>query len=254
VSEAAGPFAGKTALVTGGTRGIGLAISKSLHAAGASVVALSRAEDQVAAMRAEFGDDPRMRVEVADVRERADLERVRDSLTELHVLVPNAGVATRIEALDLDDESLRTMIDTNYYGIFITCQVFGPLLLRRPGGRVVMTSSISAIHGQKLRAAYCGSKGAVSALTRALAVEWGPRGATVNAVAPGIIRTPLIQAYADANPDKVEAGIAHTPLRRLGETEDVADVVLFFASDAARFVTGQTLVVDGGMTMGSDWW
>ena len=117
-----------------------------------------------------------------------------------------------------------------------------------------MTSSISAVHGQKLRAAYCGTKGAVSALARALAVEWGPLGTTVNAVAPGIIRTPLIQAYADANPAKVEAGIAHTPLRRLGETDDVADVVLFFASDAARFVTGQTLVVDGGMTMGSDWW
>jgi NAD(P)-dependent dehydrogenase (short-subunit alcohol dehydrogenase family) len=146
------------------------------------------------------------------------------------------------------------MIDTNYYGVFITCQVFGSLLLGRPGGRVVMTSSISAVHGQKLRAAYCGTKGAVSALARALAVEWGPLGPTVNAVAPGIIRTPLIQAYTLANPDKVAAGIAHTPLRRLGEADDVADVVLFFASDAARFVTGQTLVVDGGMTMGSDWW
>jgi NAD(P)-dependent dehydrogenase (short-subunit alcohol dehydrogenase family) len=195
-----------------------------------------------------------MRVEVADVRHRASLELVRDSLDRLDILVPNAGVATRVEALDLDDESLRTMIDTNYYGVFITCQVFGSLLLGRPGGRVVMTSSISAVHGQKLRAAYCGTKGAVSALARALAVEWGPLGTTVNAVAPGIIRTPLIQAYTEANPDKVAAGIAHTPLRRLGEADDVADVVLFFASDAARFVTGQTLVVDGGMTMGSDWW
>jgi NAD(P)-dependent dehydrogenase (short-subunit alcohol dehydrogenase family) len=244
----------KTALVTGGTRGIGLAISRALHREGASVVAIGRHEDQVEALREEFSGDPRMRVEVADVRDRASLELVRDSLDRLDILVPNAGVATRVEALDLVDESLRTMIDTNYYGVFITCQVFGSLLLGRPGGRVVMTSSISAVHGQKLRAAYCGTKGAVSALARALAVEWGPLGTTVNAVAPGIIRTPLIQAYTEANPDKVAAGIAHTPLRRLGEADDVADVVLFFASDAARFVTGQTLVVDGGMTMGSDWW
>jgi len=247
-------FEGKTALVTGGTRGIGLAITRAFHREGASVIAITRHEDQAAAVRQEFGGDCRARVEIADVRDRASLERVRYSVDQLHVLIPNAGVATRAEALDLGSDALHAMIDTNYYGVFLTCQVFGPLLLRSPGGRVVVTSSISAIHGQKLRAAYCGTKGAVSALVRALAVEWGPGGATVNAVAPGIIRTPLIQEYADANPDKVEAGVAHTPLRRLGDPADVADVVLFFASDAARYVTGQTLVVDGGMTAGSDWW
>lgn len=247
-------FANKTALVTGGTRGIGLAIVRALHREGASVVSIGRDDEQVEAVRREYAGDGRMRVELADVRDRASLEHVRDTLEDLDILVPNAGVATRIEALDLGDEALQTMIDTNYYGVFITCQVFGPLLLRRRGGRVVMTSSISALHGQKLRAAYCGTKGAVSALARALAVEWGPLGTTVNTVAPGIIRTPLIEAYSYENPEKVEAGVAHTPLRRLGEPEEVADVVVFFASEAARFVTGQTLVVDGGMTMGSDWW
>jgi NAD(P)-dependent dehydrogenase (short-subunit alcohol dehydrogenase family) len=247
-------FEGKTALVTGGTRGIGLAITRALHREGASVVAVTRHQDQAAPVRLEFQGDDRIRVEIADVRDRAALEAVRDTLDRLDILVPNAGVATRVEALDLDADALHTMIDTNYYGVFLTCQVFGPLLLKEPGGRVVMTSSISAIHGQKLRAAYCGTKGAVSALVRALAVEWGPKGTTVNAVAPGIIRTPLIQAYADANPERVEAGISHTPLRRLGEPADVADVVVFLASDAARYVSGQTLVVDGGMTAGSDWW
>jgi NAD(P)-dependent dehydrogenase (short-subunit alcohol dehydrogenase family) len=247
-------FAGRTALVTGGTRGIGLAIARALHREAASVVVLTRHQDQAEAVRREFDGDDRLRVEVADVRDRLALEGVRDRLDQLHILVPNAGVATRVEALDLGAEALHEMIDTNYYGVFITCQVFGPLILRAAGGRVVMTSSISAVHGQRLRAAYAGTKGAISALTRALAVEWGPKGATVNAVAPGIIRTPLIEAYAQANPDRVEAGIAHTPLRRLGEPADVADVVLFLASDAARYVTGQTLVVDGGMTAGSDWW
>ena len=247
-------LAGRSALVTGGTRGIGLAITRALHREGASVLALGRHEEHVAALGREFEGDRRLRAEVADVRDRQALERIRDSLEELHVLVPNAGLAIRAEALELPDEALRAMIDTNFYGVFLTCQVFGPLLLRRPGGRVVVTSSISAIHGQRLRTVYCGTKGGVSALVRALAVEWGPKGTTVNAVAPGVILTPLTQAYAEANPDRLQAGVERTPLRRLGEPEDIADVVVFFASDAARFVTGQTLAVDGGLTMGSDWW
>ncbi|MGI0130895.1 MAG: SDR family NAD(P)-dependent oxidoreductase [Thermoplasmata archaeon] len=247
-------FDGKVVVVTGGTRGIGLAIARGFHREGATVIAIGRDEEQVKWTRDAFGADPRMRVELADVRDRASLTRVGESLEELHVLVANAGVAARVEALELDDISLRAIIDTNFYGVFLTCQVFGPLLLRQPGGRVVMTSSISAVHGQKLRAAYAGSKGAVSALTRALAVEWGPKGATVNAVAPGIIRTPLIEGYLDANPGLQGAATERTALRRLGEPDDVADVVLFFASAAARYVTGQTLIVDGGLTMGSDWW
>jgi NAD(P)-dependent dehydrogenase (short-subunit alcohol dehydrogenase family) len=192
--------------------------------------------------------------EACDVRDRRDLERVRDSLDSLDILVPNAGVNTRIEAAGLDDGSLRDILDTNLYGVFVTCQVMAPLLLRRPGGRCVVTSSISAVHGQRLRAAYCGTKAGLSGLVRALAVEWGPLGCTVNAVGPGVIRTPLTQAYMDDNPDRVEAAIAHTPLRRLGEPEDVAGVVTFLASDAAGFITGQTIFVDGGLTAGSDWW
>lgn len=247
-------FDGKTVVVTGGTRGIGLAVARSFHAEGATVVAISRDEQQVEATRREFDGDSRMRPIVADVRDAQALRRVGETLEELHVLVANAGVAARVEALELDDATLRSIIDTNFYGVFLTCQVFGPLLLRSPGGRVVLTSSISAVHGQRLRAAYAGSKGAVSALTRALAVEWGPSGATVNAVAPGIIRTPLIDGYLEANPERARAAVERTALRRLGEPDDVADVVLFLASDAARYVTGQTLIVDGGLTMGSDWW
>lgn len=247
-------LAGKTALVTGGTRGIGLAIARALHDAGAQVVAVGRTRESVGRVRAEFDGDPRLIACVCDVRLRQDLERLRESLESLEVLVPNAGINTRIEASDLGDGPLRDILDTNLYGVFVTCQVMAPLLLRRPGGRCVVTSSISAVHGQRLRAAYCGTKAGLSGLVRALAVEWGPRGCTVNAVGPGVIRTPLTQAYMDENPERVEAAIAHTPLRRLGEPEDVADVVAFLASDAARFITGQTVFVDGGLTAGSDWW
>ena len=117
-----------------------------------------------------------------------------------------------------------------------------------------MTSSLTAEHGMNLRAVYGATKGALSALVRALAVEWGPSGVTVNAVGPGIICTPLTQEYIDANPERAAATIAHTPLRRLGNPEDVANVVAFLASDAAGFVTGQTIFVDGGISAGSDWW
>ena len=189
-----------------------------------------------------------------DVRDRQSLQALRDKITELDILIPNAGVNTRVKALDLPEEPLRDMLDTNLYGVFLTCQLFGPLLVARPGGRVVITSSVSAIHGMNLRAAYAATKAGLSGLVRALAVEWGPLGVNVNAVGPGIIETPLTRAYMDEFPERVEAAIANTPLRRLGQPEDVADVVLFLASDAARFMTGQTVYVDGGISAGSAWW
>ena len=245
---------GRTALVTGGTRGIGLAIVRALRRDGARVVAIGKAKDQIEAFRKEFAEDPLASVEMADVRDSDALKAVRDGLSGLDILVPNAGVNTRVQALELEDEALWAMIHTNLYGVFITCQVFGPLLLARPGGRVVVTSSLSAIHGMNLRAAYAATKAGVSGLVRSLAVEWGPKGVNVNAVGPGIIKTPLTMAYMEQFPERVTATIEHTPLRRLGTPEDVADVVAFLASDGARFITGQTIYVDGGISAGSSWW
>jgi NAD(P)-dependent dehydrogenase (short-subunit alcohol dehydrogenase family) len=245
---------GRSALVTGGTRGIGLAITRALRREGARVVAIGKAKDQIEAFRKEFSEDPLVTAEHADVRDRASLEAVRDKLPGLDILVPNAGVNTRVKALELEDGALRDIFDTNLYGVFITCQVFGPLLFQRPGGRVVVTGSLNAIHGMDIRAAYGATKAGISGLVRHLAVEWGPRGVTVNAVGPGIIKTPLTVAYMDQHPERVAATIEHTPLGRLGEPEDVADVVTFLASDKARFITGQTIFVDGGVSAGSSWW
>ncbi|TMC97505.1 MAG: SDR family oxidoreductase [Chloroflexi bacterium] len=245
---------GRTALVTGGTRGIGLAIVRALRRDGARVIAIGKAKDQVEAFRKEFNEDSLASVEMADVRDSDALKAVRDRLGNLDILIPNAGVNTRIQALELEDEALWDMIHTNLYGVFVTCQVFGPLLFARPGGRVVVTSSLSAIHGMNLRAAYAATKAGVSGLVRSLAVEWGPKGVNVNAVGPGIIKTPLTMAYMEKFPERVAATIEHTPLRRLGTPEDVADVVAFLASDGARFITGQTVYVDGGISAGSSWW
>ena len=245
---------GRTALITGGTRGIGLAITRALRRDGARVVAVGKAKDQIEAFRREFAEDPLASVEMADVRDGDALKAVRDRLPGLDILVPNAGVNTRVQALELEDEALWEMIHTNLYGVFITCQVFGPLLFARPGGRVIVTSSLSAIHGMNLRAAYAATKAGVSGLVRSLAVEWGPKGVTVNAVGPGIIKTPLTTAYMEKFPERVTASIEHTPLGRLGTPEDVADVVAFLASEGARFITGQTVYVDGGISAGSSWW
>jgi 3-oxoacyl-[acyl-carrier protein] reductase len=244
---------GRTALVTGGTRGIGLAITRALRREGAQVIAIGKAKDQIEAFRKEFSEDPLASVEYADVRDRAALEALRGRLKGLDILVPNAGVITRVKALELADAALRDMLETNLYGVFVTCQVFGPLLFARPGGRVVVTSSLSAIQGTDLRAAYTATKAGLSGLVRSLAIEWGPKGVTVNAVGPGIILTPLTKAYMDQYPERVTATIENTPLRRLGTPEDVADVVAFLASDGARFITGQTVYVDGGISAGNSW-
>jgi NAD(P)-dependent dehydrogenase (short-subunit alcohol dehydrogenase family) len=245
---------GRTALVTGGTRGIGLAITRALRREGARVVAITKSKEQLAVFHGEFAEDPLATAELADVRDRGSLESIRDKLPRLDILIPNAGVNTRMKALNLPDESLHEMLDTNLYGVFVTCQVFAPLLCAQPGGRVVVTSSISAIHGQDLRAAYAATKAGLSGLVRALAVEWGPLGVNVNAVGPGVIDTPLTRAYMEQFPERVQAAIAHTPLGRIGLPEDVAGVVVFLVSDAARFITGQTIFVDGGISAGSSWW
>ncbi|MEP6752450.1 MAG: SDR family oxidoreductase [Candidatus Dormiibacterota bacterium] len=245
---------GKTALVTGGTRGIGLAIVRALRQSGARVIAVSKSVEQIDGFRREFAQDPLATAELVDVRKRSSLEALRDNVERLDILIPNAGVNTRIKALDLPDEALREMLDTNLYGVFVTCQVFAPLLVAKPGGRIVVTGSVSAVYGMDLRAAYSATKAGLSGLVRSLAIEWGPMGVNVNAVGPGVIETPLTRPYMDQFPDRVVATIANTPLRRLGTPEDVADAVVFLASDAARFITGQTLFVDGGLSAGSAFW
>lgn len=251
-------FEGRTALVTGTTSGIGLCVAQALVGRGAYVIALGPGDAAVRELERPFGGSERVRTLALDIRDRAALEALRDSLTAdevtLDILVANAGTNVRRPALELTDEEIRVVIDTNLYGTFTTLQVLAPLALRRPGARIVVTSSVAAVWGYNLRAPYTASKAGLSGLVRSLAIEWGPFGATVNAVGPGLIRTPLLETYMREHPERVEAAIAHTPLRRFGEPEDVSDVILFLASGAARFITGQTIVVDGGLSVGNSWW
>ena len=236
-----------TVLVTGGTRGIGLATVDAMRRHGARVISVSRAPAEASVPHYQ-----------ADIANRTDLERIRLDLESRDlvptVLVANAAAITRAPFLDTEDADLSHMIMTNVYGTLATLQVFAPVMLRRRGARFIVVSSITAVHGMGLRVVYSATKAALAGLVRSLAIEWGPLGATVNAVAPGIVRTPLTNSYIDRFPARAEATIRNTPLGRLAEPEDVADVIAAMASKAFRFVTGQLIVVDGGITAGSSWW
>jgi NAD(P)-dependent dehydrogenase (short-subunit alcohol dehydrogenase family) len=258
LSRRGGLLAGKTAVVTGGASGIGLATVRAMTREGARVIVVDISADGLRAVRAELPDVPDPFTVTLDVTDRPGLERLRDSLRDagvaLDIIVANAGINVRVSALDLGDVDAQRILDTNLLGAFRTLQVLAPLALDRPGARFVLTSSVAAIQGFDLRAVYTATKGGLTALARSLAIEWGRFGATVNAVGPGVIRTPLLERYLAEYPERGTAAIDHTPLGRLGEPDDVAEVVLFLASDAARFVTGQTIYVDGGLSAGHPWW
>lgn len=251
-------FSGKTVLITGGTSGIGKAIRDDFHHAGARTLVIARDSKEDLSGTVSTCEIDGIRHFFADIRSRSAMTEIKEWLSDnditLDILIANAGINIRGPLLDLLDTDLRDIVDTNLYGTMCTLQVFGPLVLSKSGGRVILTSSVSAVQGTQHRAPYVATKAGLSGLVRSLAIEWGPYGATVNAVGPGIIRTPLIEDYLHDNPQKMSLAIQNTPLGRLGEPEDVADVVKFLASDEARFVTGQTIIVDGGLAAGNSWW
>ena len=247
--------------VTGGTSGIGLAIACRLARTHDPVYLLSRS---ASASRGEVEDAfheaglTRPQLLDGDVADRAAMTRIATQLTEdgvdIGTVVASAGTAVRALALDVDDASVRSMMETNLYGVFVTFQVLAPIVLAGPNGRFIAVSSMSAIHGQRLRAVYAATKAGVSGLVRALAAEWGPSGATVNAIGPGILRTRLTGGYMDADPGREQAVLDHILVGRHGSVDDVAFAAEYLASPECGFVTGQTLIVDGGMSAGSTWW
>jgi NAD(P)-dependent dehydrogenase (short-subunit alcohol dehydrogenase family) len=247
--------------VTGGTSGIGLAIALRLSRTHDPVYLLSRrasdSRPQVQEAYRGHGLGPPHLLD-GDVADREGMTRIANQLTregvDIGTVVASAGTAVRALALDVDDDSVRSMMDTNLYGVFVTFQVLAPIVLARPNGRFIAVSSMSAIHGQRLRAVYAATKAGVSGLVRALAAEWGPSGATVNAIGPGVLRTNLTGAYMDAHPEREQAVLDHTLVGRHGSVDDVAFAAEYLASPECGYVTGQTLIVDGGVSAGSTWW
>jgi len=242
-------LAGLVAVVSGGTSGIGRAIAIGLADAGADVVATARREALVDEVASQIERRGRRTLRMgSDVTDRASLEAVRDAclagLGRLDILVTAAAVTQRVPTIDMSDADWHRVLDTNVTGTWNACRVFGGPMLAQGSGRIITIASLASVVGFLEVSAYTASKAAVAGLTRALAVEWAPRGVTVNAIAPGIIVTDLNRAIIDS-PRGYEL-LLRTPMRRFGDVDEVVGAAIFLASDAASFITGQLLVVDGG--------
>lgn len=243
-------LAGKSAVVIGGTSGIGLALARGLADAGADVAPISRREDQVDAAAKEVESRGRKAARVtADVADRKSLETaLRDTIARLgkvDILVNCAGITKRTPTLDVSDDEWGSIIATNLTGTWRACQVFGRHMLERGSGRIINIASLASFVGLFEVAAYTASKAGVAGLTRALAVEWGGRGVNVNAIAPGVYRTALNEKLLDGT-ERGKEFLLRTPMKRFGKVEELAGACVFLASDAASFVNGEVLAVDGG--------
>jgi NAD(P)-dependent dehydrogenase (short-subunit alcohol dehydrogenase family) len=242
---------GKTAVVIGGTSGIGLALSKGLAQAGADVVPTGRRVEHVkAAVDAVEKQGRRSLVQTCDVKENASIERLLQATCKafggVQILVNCAGWTKRMPTLDMPETDWESIMDINLNGTMRACRIFARHMIGRRYGRIINIASLSSFVGLYEVAAYCASKGAVAALTKALAVEWAQAGVCVNALVPGVLRTDLNAALLDGT-ERGREFLMRTPMRRFGQLHELAGAAIFLASDAASFVTGHLLVVDGGI-------
>jgi NAD(P)-dependent dehydrogenase (short-subunit alcohol dehydrogenase family) len=241
---------GRVAVVVGGTSGIGKAISLGLADAGADVVATSRRREEVEATAAAVEERGRKAVRVtSDVTDLKSLEAALAAtlagLGKVDILVNCAGRTKRQPTMEVDEAEWNAILDTNLTGTLRACRVFGKHMLARGYGRIVNIASLSSFVALFEVAAYSASKAAVASLTKSLALEWGPRGVNVNAIAPGVFPTPLNKTLLEGTPRGQEF-LTRTPLKRFGRTEELAGAAVFLSSEAASFVNGEVIAVDGG--------
>jgi len=240
----------KTAVVIGGTSGIGLTLAKGLAEAGADVIATGRRADLVKSAADEIRALGRKSLVVtSDVTDRASLEALLSAVERefghVDILLNSAGITRRTPTLEVSETEWNNIIETNLTGTLRTCQVFGRKMIERKQGRIINIASLASDRGFFEVAAYAASKAAVVALTKTLAVEWAPFNVCVNAIAPGVFPTDLNRALLDGTPRGNEF-LVRTPMRRFGNLEELVGAAVFLSSDGASFVTGHVLVVDGG--------
>ncbi|MGZ4345796.1 MAG: 3-oxoacyl-[acyl-carrier-protein] reductase [Gaiellaceae bacterium] len=243
MADAFASLEGKAALVTGGSRGIGRAIALELARAGADVTLSYRSgKNEAEQVASEAG----ARAVEADVSDPEQAKALVDAVGELDILVNNAGVTRDGLIARMSDEDWRIVIETNLSGTFHTCRAAARGMMKRRSGSIVNVSSIVGLHGNPGQANYSASKAGIIGLTKALARELGNRGVRANVVAPGYVDTRLTQVIAD---EMKELMLANTPLGRFGRPEDIAGAVRFLCSEEASFITGEVLLVDGGLGM-----
>jgi len=243
-------LSGKTAVVVGGTTGIGRALALGLASAGADVVASSRRAEQVESVAREIESLTRRTIRITcDVQDRGSLEnllaKTLETFGKVDILVNCAGKTKRAPTLDFPEESWQDIFETNLTGTLRGCQIFGRHMLERGYGRIINIASLATFVSLNEVAAYSASKAAVGALTKSLAIEWSKRGVMVNAIAPGVFRTALNSELLDGT-ERGRELLARTPMGRFGKEEELVGAAVYLASDAASFTTGQIIVVDGG--------
>ncbi len=247
-------LSGKVAIITGSTKGIGRAIAEHLARAGAKVVISSRKADsceEVAAhIRSEGGEAAAISCHIG---KREDVERLvsetKNQFGQIDILVCNAAVNPYYGPMaGLTDDAFAKVVDSNVRSNIWLCNLVLPAMAERKDGSVIIVSSIGGLKGSLNLGIYAISKAADFQLARNLAVEWGPRNIRVNCIAPGLVRTDFARALWD-NPEALARTEAATPLRRIGEPEDIAGAAVYLASPASRWMTGQVIVIDGGVTI-----
>jgi len=241
---------GKTAVVIGGTSGIGLALSRGLAQAGANVVPTGRRSEQVRTAAAEVvALGRRSLAQTCDVTQNASIEQllhlVCGEFGSVQILVNCAGRTKRTPTLDVPESEWNAILETNLNGTWRACRVFGRHMIERRYGRIINIGSLSSLVALYEVAAYSASKAAVASLTKSLAIEWATSGVCVNAILPGVFRTDLNAALLDGT-ERGREFLMRTPMRRFGKLDELAGAAVFLASDAASFTTGHLLAVDGG--------
>ena len=242
---------GKSAVVIGGTSGIGRAIALGLAEAGADVAPSSRRAGEVETVAREVEAFGRKSLRAtSDVTSRESLERLLagavKAFGKVDILVNCAGRTKKAPTLDFPEKDWNEILDTNLTGMLRACQIFGRHMLERRYGRIVNVASIGSFRGMMEVTAYSASKAAVASLTQSLAVEWAPHGICVNAIAPGVFPTDLNRKLLDGT-SRGNEWLMRTPMRRYGKVEELAGAAVYLASDAASYTTGSVLVVDGGI-------
>lgn len=243
-------LSGKVAVVIGGTSGIGKTMAIGLAEAGADVVPCSRRVEAADPVATEIEKLGRRSLRLAaDVADRPSLTAARDEilakLGRIDILINCAGRIKRTPILEMPEDEWTAIIDTNLTGTLRACQVFAPPMLQQGWGRIVNIASLNSFVALLEVAAYAASKAGVAGLTKALAIEWGSRGVNVNAIAPGVFRTPLNQQLLDGT-DRGRELKMRTPLKRFGTVDELVGSAVLLSSDAASFINGEIIVVDGG--------